>query len=56
MSFGGTMVSTVGAVKNGVDGTGEHSPARRRVWGTEEQPTLLRKAWWVIKGAFLTWS
>ena len=23
-----------------------------RWWGTEEKPTLLRKAWWVIKEAF----
>jgi len=24
------------------------------LWGTEEQPTVLRKAWWVLKAALLT--
>ncbi len=29
----------------------------RRLWGTEETPTRLRKVWWVLKEAFFTpWS
>jgi hypothetical protein len=32
----------------------EPLPRRHRWWGTEEEPTKLRKAWWLLKAAFFT--